>query len=174
VNYTQFIARLESLIVEGHAIVTAGITHKDQRFRKWRHEAESVVDDAKSRGIRVPGDFNSSKRHYLAMWTGASHQDEVEALRSALNDSLIELEFIVQQHKLYGAPADGVSAQVKATPLQVPERVTLSWLWHNVPATLWLAAAGLVLAIFVAGVTAGQSKAYQDFVSLFERSASSP
>lgn len=108
------------------------------------------------------------------MWTGASHQDEVEALRSALNDSLIELEFIVQQHKRYGAPGDGVSAQAEAARLQVPERVTLSWLWHNVPATLWLAAAGLVLAIFLAGVSAGQTKAYKDFVSLFERSVSSP
>lgn len=101
-RYADFIAEIERLISHGRAILQAGVTHKDPGFRKWRHEAESIVDGARSRGFNIPGEFNSSQRHYLALWMGASAQDNVEALSTDLSDSLVELEFIVEQYRKYG------------------------------------------------------------------------
>ena len=102
-NYADFIAELERLIVDGRGILEARVTHKDPRFRRWRHAAESIVDSAKSNGFKLPGEFYSSGRQYLALWMGATREEDVEALRSDLNDSLVELEFIVEQYRKYGS-----------------------------------------------------------------------
>jgi hypothetical protein len=114
-RYADFIAELERLIVDGRAILQRGATHKDPAFRKWRHEAESIVETARTRGFDVPGEFNSSRRQYLALWMGASTQDNVEALGADLNDSIVELEFIVGHYRKYGeSTADAAGDEVTA------------------------------------------------------------
>lgn len=45
-----------------------------------------------------------------------------------------------------------------STPLKYPEKVTPAWLWHNADVSLWWKAAGLIVAIFGAGFTAGHIK----------------
>jgi hypothetical protein len=108
-KYADFIAELERLISTGRAILDAGVTHEDGAFRRWRHEAESIVEVGRSRGFDIPGEFNSSRRQYLALWMGASTHDDVKALRADLNDSLLELEFIVEQYRKYGASSIAVT-----------------------------------------------------------------
>ena len=43
----------------------------------------------------------------------------------------------------------------------MPERVTIAWLWHNVPPKLWLSALGVLFAAasaaFVVGYHVGQN-----------------
>ena len=39
-------------------------------------------------------------------------------------------------------------------PLVAPQKVTLSWLFNNVPYKFWLAAGGIIVASFVAGASA--------------------
>lgn len=167
-KYADFIAELERLIGEGRSIAENGLTHKDPRFRRWRHEAESIVEDAKVRGLRVPGEFNSSRRSYLAMWSGATEKDNINSLRAEISDSLVELAFIVQQYQKYGEPST-LASEPETKPLTTPDRgVTLAWLWHNVPASLWFAAFGLAVTIFLAGVGVGQTKLYHTVVGLFD------
>lgn len=101
-KYSDFIAELEHLISEGRGILKTNATHEDRAFRKWRHEAESIVEVGKSRGLSIPGEFRSSRRQYLALWMDASPQDNMKALSEDLNDSLLELEFIVEQYRKYG------------------------------------------------------------------------
>lgn len=115
-KYVDFIAELERLIKDGRAILERRVTHEDAAFRKWRHEAESIVKTAKARGFDVPGEFNSANRDYLALWVGASTQDNVEALSAELNDSLVELEFIVEQYRKYGETS-GAGAGDEVTAL---------------------------------------------------------
>lgn len=126
----DFIVELEQLIAEGRGISGAGVTHKDQRFRKWRHEAESIFQNAKTSGLKLPGEFNSSHRAYAALWSGASPHEDIEALRSDLSDSLVELEFIVQQYRKYGVSAaqpatvsSGVDEVSKLDPVILVERI---------------------------------------------------
>lgn len=40
--------------------------------------------------------------------------------------------------------------------LDLPEKVTLSWLWKHVPAKFWFVLIGLFIAAFILGVTLGQ------------------
>lgn len=101
-KYTDFIAELERLIGDGNAILKTGATHKDPASRKWRHEAESIVELAKARGLSIPGEFKSSHWQYMALWVEATPQDEMEALSDDLNESILELKFIVEQYRKYG------------------------------------------------------------------------
>ena len=52
------------------------------------------------------------------------------------------------------------SPATQVVPLQVPERMTLAWLWKHVPASYAVAAATFVIAVFVAGVGFSQTKAF--------------
>lgn len=124
-KYNEFIAELERLISDGRGILRAGVTHKDPAFRKWRHEAESIVKAGRSRGFTIPGEFNSPHRQYLALWMGASTQDDIEALNADLKDSLVELEFIVEQYRKYGesSSADSGDQVTALDPAVSVERI---------------------------------------------------
>jgi hypothetical protein len=103
-TYEDFIQELKGLITSGQEICSSGATHKDPRFRKWRHEAESIFNLAKSLGLTIPGPFRSKSRSYLAGWSGATKEDDRRSLHEHLSDSLHELEFVVNHSKKYGAP----------------------------------------------------------------------
>ena len=48
--------------------------------------------------------------------------------------------------------------------LELPDRVTLAWLWQHVPASLWVGFLGLLLAVFIFGATVGQIEWVQKLV----------
>jgi hypothetical protein len=44
-----------------------------------------------------------------------------------------------------------------ATGLTLPDKVTISWLYHHIPVPIWVTLASLIIAVFIAGVTSGQT-----------------
>lgn len=171
-NYEEFIVELRRQIMEARSITQTIFSHEDQRFRKWRHDTQSIVEEALANGFRIPGQFNSKQRAYQALWSGATMEHNAKEFFRNLNDSIVELKFIVQQYQKYGAPKRSSENKSPKTTLPMPEHVTLAWLWQHVPARLWLAAVTVVVSIFLTGVFAGQSKLYQGIVGIF--SASTP
>ena len=49
--------------------------------------------------------------------------------------------------------------------LEYPEKITLKWLWHNVPYTFWIWFVSTLCVAFLFGVSIGQSKLYQDLMT---------
>ncbi len=50
--------------------------------------------------------------------------------------------------------------------LDDPERVSASWLWHQVPMKLWLILGGIILGAFSFGVTVGQTTFVRELVGI--------
>jgi len=161
VEYSDLIVELRQLVDRGDALLRENVTHEAPRFRKWRHEAESVVGSATGSGLTLPGEFRSSRRVYRAMWSGAAENDDIAALRDELRDSLIELRFIIDQYDKYGAPKAPKSSARTLVSLAVPERVTLAWLARNVSVGQWVTVAFFVLMVFIIGVNVGRTEAYR-------------
>lgn len=49
---------------------------------------------------------------------------------------------------------------------EVPNKITLPWLFRHVPASLWLAAGGLLIAAFIAGIKASNLSIVREAFSL--------
>jgi len=45
---------------------------------------------------------------------------------------------------------------------EYPEKVTIKWLYHNVPLSAWIWLAGLLIAAFGSGVAFTETKLYED------------
>jgi hypothetical protein len=103
-RYQDFISELRVLVAKGEEIRSQDVTHEDEGFRDWRHRAESLVRETKALGYRLPGEFNSDVRAYMAMYSGASAADNSIALRKELGDSVIQLRFLIDQFEKYGEP----------------------------------------------------------------------
>jgi hypothetical protein len=159
VRYQDFIGELRQYIDEARRLLVAGVTHEDPGFRSWRHRSESLVREAAAHGYRLPGKYNSSERHYADFYD-YSPKGMVHALAKDLKDSEIELIFLVEQFDKYGVPPLAPALAANSPALQLPDKMTLSWLFHNVPMTYWLATLGAVLAIFLFGVGAGRTTTY--------------
>src|SRR4051812_24489158 len=134
-RYQDFINELCELVAAGEQLYSVITTHNDAGFRAWRHRAESLVQEAKDLGYRLPGNCKSDTRAYRAIFYGASIQTNITALKKELDDSLIELRFLIDNYKKYGEPihtqlAD--SAHATERP-DVPDKVTPPWLTKNVP-----------------------------------------
>lgn len=51
-------------------------------------------------------------------------------------------------------------------PLQLPEKMTLAWLWNHIPVPYAVTAVAFVVGTFVAGIAFSQTKAYAFIVDL--------
>jgi hypothetical protein len=152
-RYQDFIAEVRDLISDAEFICALSVDHHDGAFRAWRHKAESLVDEAKAHGYRLPGPFNSSSRTYRAMWRGAKKDDDVKALTKDLRDSMIELR------EKYGVPALQMGSVQSPAPiaaeLPAPDKVTVVWLARHVPVGLWITAVVILLTVFLLGAAVG-------------------
>jgi hypothetical protein len=52
----------------------------------------------------------------------------------------------------------------KAKGLELPEKVTLAWLFGNVPVSVWLSLGGAIITAFVLGVAAGQTTFIKELI----------
>ena len=68
---------------------------------------------------------------------------------SILQQAIISLE---------RGPIANLAAQT--VPLQLPERMTLAWLWHHVSPSVWGSFLGLLFTAFVVGIAFSQSQIY--------------
>jgi hypothetical protein len=168
VTYEQFIEEIRRLAAVGAGLM--GATAGTREFRDWRHEAESIVSNAKSLGFKLPGQFESDARHYRPLWD-ATPQQIRETFMRELGDSLTELRFLIDQFDKYGAAGERVSVtpSPKGAPLAAPEKVTARWLLDNVPIGVWAAGGGILLAAFLVGVTAAQFPLVRTLIESFKR-----
>lgn len=115
----QFVRELESVVQEGRTLLEEPIVHTIPKFRRWRHRAESIVERANAEGIRLAGKFNSSSRQYRAMWIDAGKSADADALRKDLLDSLVELEFLAEQHGREAVRVKVEAASLPRNPVSV-------------------------------------------------------
>lgn len=110
----------------------------------------------------------------------------VEEVQNALND-LVDRDFITKNNDIYIFSRDQFLKarsyfQIKNKPKMnkksvaktndsMPEKITLAWLFHNVPYKFWLWLVGLLFTAFIAGVQSTKLTLVQELFD-FQRAAS--
>jgi hypothetical protein len=186
-NYDEFIGELRELIRQGNAMVEDGVaSHEHPAFRAWRHTAQSLVANVRAQGYALPGSFKSHERTYRAPWVHAGRVDDGDRFRRDMNDSLIELEYLVEQFDRYGEPGPAQSLVKQAGSVAQPrvskqatattnphagissEKITLAWMRDHIPFSFWVAAIALLATVFAAGFLAGQNDFFQKTYHLIQ------
>jgi hypothetical protein len=158
-RYQDFIAELRTLIAAGGHLAQGSASHESPAFRNWRHNVQSLVAEAEQLGYRLPGKVTSKVRSYRALWSGATEKDHADAFQRELNDSLIELRFIVDNYDKYGEAVRTqlVGPEQQPAALGEPEKVTIIWLAKNVSVSFWFKTASIAVAILLLGAALGHT-----------------
>jgi len=164
---------LKSAIVEAFAAIGLGaetlvVRQGDRLPDGTEHDREMTLDDlwtvcdidrslsiTPGRAIRPHLFFLNLRGEALTVSVQARTPEQLAKLLETLETklALVPKEVSPASSRLLAPPASPASTS-KLVP---PEKVTLKWLAEHVPAPLWLWAAGIALAIFVAGAIFGQT-----------------
>lgn len=170
-NYAEFVAEIEGLLGEGRSLFDRNDTHQDPSFRKWRHRLTVLINTIEGRGYSVDCDVQS-RLFDIASYGDISKKDRINRYNQELQDTLNELETIVEHFKKYGDPKPSTVsvpvAQAKSE-LEWPQKVTLSWLAKHAPISLWLKVGGILITAFLLGVGFSETVAYKNIQQLWQK-----
>lgn len=173
-NYAAFIEDIVPLIAQAKALCVGDRRPDGDVFRAWRHKVEDLLVKINRTHVDVTCDL--SQRQFRVMSYGSvSAKDQLGAFDRDMRDTLVELDHIVSWYEKYGEPklrrgsfqqaakaapeavVAGVATPIKPANLEWPqkEKLTLHWLFTNMPASAWAWLALAVGGAFTLGVTVG-------------------
>lgn len=164
-SYRQVVDELRPLIEQARALFDLDGIHENSAFRKWRHEVTDLIERIEDAEYSV--NCSIGERHFdeLGSYTYTpSSRDRLAAFNRDLQDTINELATIVERFEKFGDPKAADVVVGAATPLKAPEKITAAWLWDNAPMSLWWIVIVAAVAIFGAGITAGQSSLFKELV----------
>jgi len=144
------------------------LTQVLNEHRRWRTATADLLGELFS-DYSMTNYFNKNY-HDLDL----DYQNEIDyqklknTYKQSLEDEIERLKFILHripftQEKVFSnSKVSLTTSQVASSPdvgpssLKLPEKVTLSWLFHNFPIGYWLALGGLLIGSFAFGVKVGQ------------------
>ncbi|MCK5346035.1 MAG: hypothetical protein KAR20_21640, partial [Candidatus Heimdallarchaeota archaeon] len=154
---------MDELVAEGRRIFqVSDRVEADRQFKAW----EEHVGNWLSR--KFPKSGLSAKWSSLGFssltWDNSvgSAQEELHEFREMVRSRiewLAKLPNILDGEK-YMNLAEIKSEQKSHLPLG--DKITLSWLWQNVPVKFWIWSSSILLGVFLIGVSAGQIPWVQD------------
>ena len=124
----------------------------DSRFHQIVIELRDLFDDLlgkNSYSSMLVNAFNEGRANFLRT-PSLNSVRQVNSIVSAAATRFEENPNLVKKSEIEN-PSQQIATQA---PLQLPERVTLHWLYKNVPYRFWLALAGLLAVAFGLGVSA--------------------
>ena len=138
-----------------------------QRAQRWELEVSSVIQQLAATQVPAFALLNGQyyeqrakdkQNHSKSIFIAQAKQfltTALELMDSPPGDAL------PSDIPIHGGP---VERQMVRAKLDVPEKVTISWLVRNVPATLWATGGGIIVAVFMAGIKAAQLPFVQEIV----------
>jgi len=155
-------------IVKFRILMPADSPKLRDRYGRLRWQASELL---KAKGVLLA----------VEVVEGGHRWDSTLELRVHRDRFLLVLASIEQERERRAAsrvPPEGQSMvapsndQAKGEPV-MPEKVTLVWLFRHVPVSLWMQFSGLVVAVFLAGVTVGQTSFVQELIGKSPRPTNS-
>ena len=86
------------------------------------------------------------------------------SLIPTLRDAIQQALGVLRSGRFEEVKSRTKKARPVSTQLPAPEKVTLKWLFHNVPYTFWMMAAGALFAVFAFGVKAASWSFVQEIL----------
>ncbi len=186
-GYAAFIDELKPLIEQARPFDVDARKHDSAIFRTWRHKVADLT--TKISRTHMDSDTELMNRQFRVYgYSDGDQRVQLVAFESDLLETLIELDHMVEHYGRYGEPklrqgarkgGSGASAGAAlSAPVVAPvpaeiewpkgEKLTLYWLFKNMPTSVWVGFAIFVFGAFSAGVTVGNWPALQN---KFARSA---
>ena len=158
--YRAFIDELVPLTEEARTLRDAKEFHQDPAFRKWRNKVTRLLDQVVHQDYLITCQI---KRRSFGNLTYATHDACKASYQQEIDDTINELEFIIENYRKHGEPPKGGETK-QPSQLEWPAKITLAWLFSHAPWTFWTGLVGLLVATFVLGTQVGQTNLYQNVV----------
>ena len=125
-------------------------------YNQWEDFTEEILSGlfASNHQAREFRKTQSSKVEYVGSdWIPGVEYYLEKQIIPKLDYLRVLSENIEQFEKAESGGAASIGPQQAESILDFPERVTLAWLWRHVPVKLWASAAGLLVTVFLVGVS---------------------
>ena len=167
-DYAAFIDELGGLVARARGFRADERSLAGDSFRRWLHETVDLIHRVNR--LRYDVNCGIEGRSFQVMSYGSvSKREQQEKFDRDLEDTLAELDLVIDRFRKYGDPREksGPSGQVAIPvesksvgpePLVAPEKVTISWLFSNVPVTWFVTLAASYCIVFGVGMTAASTK----------------
>jgi hypothetical protein len=172
-GYPAFIDELKPLIEQAKAFDHHARKHDSEAFRAWRYKVSSLC--TRISRTHLDSDTRVDERPFSGVPYGKLSAKDV--FDRDLNDTLVELDHMVEQFVKFGEPktrlrvtpktktADAPSVQEPQEPIKAPtvvepewpskDKLTLHWLFKNMPASAWAWVGVFLVGAFGVGTTVG-------------------
>lgn len=181
-DYAAFIAHLTTLVETARGFAPVERHRDHAAFRRWKHEVVDLI----VRIGRLRYDVNTgleSRRFQIVGYGSYSSAEEQQVFNRDLDDSLMELQVVIENYKRYGDPKAHMIRQQKGlvqlevvpTPaagtesLKPPEKVTFKWLWEHMSVTVFGTLIAAIGIAFSAGIAVGNWTSVQDMFAMWAR-----
>ncbi|CAD6561196.1 hypothetical protein ACFQ3P_40095 [Paraburkholderia sabiae] len=188
-DYAAFIEEVRGLIGRAKAFAPQDKRYDSPALKQWRHQLHDYIQRIEREGYRINCD-DVMRVYFVRSYGSVSGCDQSEASEKDLSATIGELEHLLEAYNKYGDPgpnkrrsvAGPIAAPVEpeqqeVVKLEVPERITMPWIWRNASATfLWTVIIGAIVfigVVFSFGVFMGGTKAGQQFMDWFKPAAQS-
>ena len=174
-GYVAFIDELKPLIEQAKSFDIHDRQHDSDAFRGWRHHVSRLC--TRISRSHVDSDTGLDHRQFRVMSYGSvSQKDKTAAFNRDMQDTLVELQHIVDQYQKYGEPKTKGGHALKAVPVVAPatsptepgsvaktsepewpqkEKLTLYWLLKNLPLSAWAVVGALCVGAYSLGTAVG-------------------
>jgi hypothetical protein len=163
ITYRNFIKEILPLTEEARSLRDAKLLHEDQAFRKWRNSIKQLLQQI------VQQDYLISCQ--IARRSFGNYDSTYDQLKKSyqreIDDTINELEFIIDSYKKHGEPAKGGPSK-ETTQLEWPNKITLAWLFKHAPWALWTGFVALLVAAFVLGTQVAGTKLYGNLIDTLQ------
>jgi len=175
-DYPGFVEDLRDLLDEAGSLEAIGTwSPDDNSFRRWRSKLiDLLVRISKAGYMDVRCEVEDRAFKYCGP---GDDKYAAKVFEQAVDDTMIELQLIVDNFVNHGAPkaeASEVNEEISApvaAPLAVPEKVTIPWVLKNTPASvIWgalVTALTTLAATFMVGLAAGGTSFGQALIAKF-------
>lgn len=148
-KYKHFIELLKPFLQEAATLFGREKLDEDPRFRKWRHEVTTLIDPIEGHGLSV----NSAVRdRHFNGWSYTytpSNRERLDAYNRDLQDSINELQTIVEHYKQFGEPKKPSRSSEEHKESELIARFKQHWLTALIILCCTVAAATWALAVQV-------------------------
>jgi hypothetical protein len=160
-TYDNFIGEIRSIVDRARDLFDADELEENKDFKRWKKELVSLILAIEDSGYNPRCDVISREFTLFADYGSIPSDAQLrKAFNDDLQDTIDELEIIVNSYDKYGGPNNNI---VKSTPaeLDYPEKVTIMWLARHMPAKLLITAIVLLASAFLLGVKFGNTDLYR-------------
>jgi hypothetical protein len=102
-NYTDFIDEIKPLLEEARTLFDLEQLHDDPAFRKWRHRLTTTITSIEEKNYWIDCDV-ASRSFDIFTYSFVSKKERTAAYNRDLQDTINELETIIDHFEKYGVP----------------------------------------------------------------------